>query len=307
MTLNSANRGWRIAAWASGYTLAIAGGVAWLVAPVQSAKADRGIDIVQTAVAVDAVHPVVAASAVNFAEGTTFKGTVVYTDEFKTLAPLVKKGQADVKDPAVCAAADVPNEEMVVNADNKGVADVFIYLSKAPAGYKVAKPEGDVVFDQKGCQFLPHSLCVQIGQTVTVLSDDPIPHNTHTNPIRNTGFNQTIAPNDRTGVALKYTKAEKTPIEVKCDFHTWMKAYHLILDHPFMAVTDADGKFEIKDLPPGKHEFMVWHSKKGFLDRKYVVDAKAGAATEVTIKYGAKNFMAFDGPRPKSVVVSLSK
>ncbi|RPI83524.1 MAG: hypothetical protein EHM42_08340 [Planctomycetaceae bacterium] len=200
----------------------------------------------------------------------------------------------------------MPDESLVVNSKTKGIANVFVFLAKAPAGYKAGKPENaEVVFDQKGCQFLPHGLCVQVGQMVRVLSDDAVPHNTHTFPLRNAGFNQTISPNDRKGVELKYSKAEKLPIEVKCDFHTWMKAYHLILDHPFMAVTDADGRFEIKGLPAGKHEFIVWHEKKGYLDRKYSVEIKKGGDAEVELKYGEKNFASFEGPRPKSITVSL--
>ncbi|MFN8854847.1 MAG: carboxypeptidase-like regulatory domain-containing protein, partial [Planctomycetaceae bacterium] len=82
---------------------------------------------------------------------------------------------------------------------------------------------------------------------------------------------------------------------------------HLILDHPFMAVSDANGKFEIEGLPAGKHEFTVWHEKKGYLDKKLVVEVKAGESKSVDLKYGAKQFATFEGPKPKSVVVSLTK
>ncbi|MFM8583169.1 MAG: hypothetical protein ACKOFW_16955, partial [Planctomycetaceae bacterium] len=253
---------------------------------------------------VEAVKPGLAQASVGLADGVTLSGTVIYTDDFKPLAPLVKKGDGGVKDPAVCAAEEIPDESLMVGA-NKGIANVFVFLAKAPAGYKAEIPKEEVIFDQKGCRFLPHSLLVQAGQTVKILSDDAIPHNTHTFPLRNPGFNQSISPNDRKGFELKYTKAEKLPIEVKCDFHAWMKAYHLILDHPFMAVTNAEGKFDIKNLPAGKHEFIVWHERKGYPERKFEVDAK-GPSTSVELKYGAKNFASFDGPKPKTVLVSLT-
>ncbi|MFN7804077.1 MAG: carboxypeptidase regulatory-like domain-containing protein [Planctomycetaceae bacterium] len=305
MSLNS-KRLLRTAAWMGCSSLGLAGLVSFVLTPPRAAEA-QSLHPVQTAVATQAIAPVVAEAAVAFADAAKVSGSVTFSDDFKALAPLVAKGAA-TKDPAVCGAnEDVPNEELVVNPENKGIANVFVFLPKAPTGFKAPKPEKELIFDQKNCKFLPHGLCIQVGQTVKVLSDDGVPHNTHTFPLRNAGFNQTVSPNDRKGVELKYTKAEKLPIEVKCDFHTWMKAYHLILDHPFMAVSDANGKFEIEGLPAGKHEFTVWHEKKGYLDKKLSVEVKAGESKSVDLKYGAKQFANFEGPQPKSTVVSLTK
>lgn len=237
-------------------------------------------------------------------------GNVVGTITFDGAAPkvdlIVKKGDPTVKDPAVCAAADIPSEALVVDPDTKGIANVFIYLAKAPDGAKVPDPaEKQVVFDQMGCRFLPHGLIVQTGQMVLVKSGDPIPHNTHTFPLRNPGFNQAIAANDRKGVELKYTKPEKLPLEVKCDYHTWMKAYHLVLDHPYMAVTDKDGKFAIANVPAGKHEFVIWQEKAGYLNRKQAVEVKGGGTAEVKLSFGAAKFAAFEGPKPKTLAINV--
>ncbi|MFM8217602.1 MAG: hypothetical protein ACKOJF_01615, partial [Planctomycetaceae bacterium] len=252
------------------------------------ADLERGASVAGVQQAVEAVKPGLAEVPVSFADGVTLSGTVIYTDDFKPLAPLVKKGDGSVKDSAVCSAEEIPDESLVVGA-NKGIANVFIFLAKAPPGYKAEVPKKEVTFEQKGCRFVPHSLLVQVGQTVKILSRDPIPHSPLPFPLKNPRFSQSISPVDRNGGELKYTQAEKLPIEVKCDFHAWMKAYHLILDHPFMAVTDVEGKFEIKNLPAGKHEFIVWHERKGYPERKFEVDAK-GPSTSVELKYGAKNF-----------------
>jgi len=305
MSLNS-KRFWRAAAMMGCSSLCLAGTAALILTPPRAAEA-QGPHPVQIAVATQAVAPALAEATVGFADGAKLTGSVSFSDDFKALAPLVAKG-GSTKDPAVCGASEeIPNEELVVNPENKGIANVFVFLPKAPTGYKPPKADKELIFDQKNCKFLPHSLCIQVGQTVKVLSDDGVPHNTHTFPLRNAGFNQTVSPNDRKGVELKYSKAEKLPIEVKCDFHTWMKAYHLILDHPFMAVSDANGKFEIEGLPAGKHEFTVWHEKKGYLDKKLAVEVKAGESKSVDLKYGAKQFATFEGPQPKSTVVSLTK
>jgi len=305
MSLNS-KRFWRAATMMGCSSLCLAGTAALILTPPRAAEA-QGPHPVQIAVATQAVAPALAEATIGFADAAKLTGSVSFSDDFKALAPLVAKG-GSTKDPAVCGASEeIPNEELVVNPENKGIANVFVFLPKAPTGYKAPKADKELIFDQKNCKFLPHSLCIQVGQTVKVLSDDGVPHNTHTFPLRNAGFNQTVSPNDRKGVELKYSKAEKLPIEVKCDFHTWMKAYHLILDHPFMAVSDANGKFEIEGLPAGKHEFTVWHEKKGYLDKKLAVEVKAGESKSVDLKYGAKQFATFEGPQPKSTVVSLTK
>jgi hypothetical protein len=162
-----------------------------------------------------------------------------------------------------------------------------------------------VVFDQKNCVFLPHALVVRAGQPVKILNDDGALHNTHTYPKRNTPFNQGVQPNDRTGVDLVYTRPETQPLMVGCDVHPWMKAYHLPIDHPYAAVSGPDGKFEIKDLPAGKHEFKVWHEKGGELQRALVVTIKPNEPNAVEIPVPAAKLARFDGPAPAEVQIPV--
>lgn len=216
----------------------------------------------------------------------TFQGQVVLTGAAPTLRPLIAAG-ADVKDKEVCAAVDVPDERVTLAADG-GVANVFIYLQKAPSGGKPVQSEGeDVIFDQKNCRFFPHCLVVPTGRTIRVLSDDPIAHNTHTYPSKNDAINSGVAPNDRTGVLnFKYRRAEAVPLAVTCDYHTWMKAWHLPVDHPYAAVTDAEGRFTIPDLPSGTHSFAVWHEsvQGNFIERKLTVTVRPGEPTDMKIE-----------------------
>jgi hypothetical protein len=215
--------------------------------------------------------------------------------------PVVAQGGAGLKpeDKAVCAAEPVPDETLVVNTANKGLANVIVYLEKRPGNIKpeLAKPPQDPeFFDQKGCRFFPHVLVVQSGQPLLVKSDDTIPHNTHTRPKRNVEFNQTIRPKDRDGVSCEYKKPESAPVTVVCDLHTWMKAYHFPIDHPYAAVTDKDGKFKIEGLPAGKHSFNVWHERgpgdSRLLARKLEVTIEVDKETTKDLSYGADKFAA---------------
>lgn len=215
----------------------------------------------------------------------SFSGRVVLSGAAPSLPLLIAKG-ADVKDKEVCAAIDIPDERLVLSADG-GVANVFVYLAKAPkGGAAVEASEEAVIFDQKNCRFLPHALIVPTGRTVKVLSDDPIAHNTHTYPSKNDSVNSGVAPNDREGkLSFSYRRSEAAPLAVSCDYHGWMKAWHLPVDHPYAAVTDENGNFSIPNLPAGKHSFVVWHEsvQGNFVQRKLSVTVNPGETTEMKI------------------------
>ena len=224
----------------------------------------------------------VAAAVVGQAKGDwgSIKGQIVADGAVASLKLLVTKGDAGAKDSSVCAAQDVPDESLVVDAKSGGIANVVIYLQKKPAKVHPdleKSKEKEVLFDQKGCQFLPHVLLVRNDQQVRVKSDDAVAHNTHTYPLKNKQENFVVSPNDRTGVAVpSVTLAERLPAKVGCDIHPWMQAYWMVVDHPYAAVTDKDGKFSIPNLPVGEHEFRVWHERKGYLERKYSVKVLKG-------------------------------
>jgi len=230
-----------------------------------------------------------AASRANAADTGTLAGQFVLEGEAPKLAPLVKEGDTTVKNPEVCAKQNVPDESLVVDPSTKGIANVFVYLQKPPAGMPAELKESKdkiVKFDQKGCRFLPHSLILRTDQTVEILSDDPISHNTHVYPIRQDGKNEAIAANDRSGnVKWQFSLPEKMPTTVKCDIHTWMEARWLIIDHPYAAITDKEGRFKIENIPAGEHNFLIWHERAGWVfggsKRSIPATIEAGKTTQL--------------------------
>ncbi len=217
------------------------------------------------------------------------KGRIIWKGDVPEPVLLHPKG-ASVKDAEVCAATDMYRQDLVVDPETKGIANIFIYLRKAPKKiHPDAKEfESSVIFDQKNCTFIPHAMLVRAGQSVEVLNSDPVAHNTHTYPIRNKGENLTVAPMTTAGKGPLFTTraSEILPTEVKCDFHGWMNAYWLILNHPYAAITAKDGSFEISNLPAGRHKFRVWHERVGYLERSLVVEIRDGETTELkTLEY----------------------
>jgi len=215
------------------------------------------------------------------------EGQYVLDGAVPDVPPLVKAGDATVKDANACAVVAVPNDAKAFDPASKGIANVFVYLRRAPSDiYPELKssPNKEVVFDQKNCNFIPHGLIVRTDQVVVCKSDDPVAHNLHTNPFANTSANFIVQPNDRTGTPVKMPSPEALPVKVQCDIHPWMTAWWVVLDHPYAAVTDKEGKFKIENLPEGEHEFRVWHEEAGYLDRKLSVKVKANETTKLEAK-----------------------
>jgi hypothetical protein len=73
-------------------------------------------------------------------------------------------------------------------------------------------------------------------------------------------------------------------VPFKCDVHGWMNAYGAVLDHPFFAVSDGSGKFEIKGLPPGDYTIEAWHEKLGTQEQKITVGAKESKEANFAFK-----------------------
>ncbi len=221
-------------------------------------------------------------------------GQFVLDGGIPKLPPLVEKGNMTINDPAICSAADVPDDSLVVDPKTKGIANIFIYLPKATKVHPRLKESAtkEVVFDQKACRFTPHALVVRTDQVVRVKSGDNCTHNTKTNPIRNQAVNFALQANDRTGVEVKNKAPERYPIEVQCNVHNWMTARWLVLDHPYGTVSDEQGKFTIADLPAGEHELLIWHERVGTIEKKLKVTVPAGKTTDVgTIPVPVARFM----------------
>jgi hypothetical protein len=228
-------------------------------------------------------------------------GQILFEGEVPTLKLAVRAGDPTVKDPAICAAIDLNNNELLVDPKSKGIANVFVYIYHKnierngikihPEAAKIKDSEKEIVFDQKNCRFIPHVMVIRNGQNVRIKSADGCAHNTHTSAIFNDEFNSIISPNDRVGVLLDTLDVpESLPMPVKCDFHPWMKAHWLIINHPYATVTDKDGKFTIEKLPVGDIEFRIWHERNGYINRKYVVTVKEGKTQLEPVQVPAKWF-----------------
>src|SRR5262245_4166008 len=159
----------------------------------------------------------------NAGEYGTITGQFLLEGTIPQLNAVVTAGDMKVNDPAICSAADVPDDSLVVDPAMKGIANVFVYLPKAEKVHPklVASKVKEVNFDQKACRFVPHALLVRTDQAVRVKSSDNCVHNTKTNPLKNQPVNFALQANDRTGQEVRNKVPERLPIEVQCNVHNW--------------------------------------------------------------------------------------
>ena len=228
-----------------------------------------------------AAAAILTASATHAADWGTLKGRFVYDGT-------PPKPQAiDTSKEAACSKHKVVNEDLVVNADNHGLANVVVFVSskkvKENPNYK--KTANDTVaIDNNGCRFEPHILPMRLTQSLAIKNSDPFSHNSNLAPLGDRSENPVLT-TDSEYTYGKFNKAQKLPVPVQCNIHPWMKGYIVVKDNPYIGVSGKDGNFEIKDLPAEELEFTVWQEKSGWLPAKKDWDPKK-ATFKMKIKPG---------------------
>ena len=192
--------------------------------------------------------------------GGSIKGTVTL-DAIPDVPEMVINKNAQV-----CEHAKV-SPRFVCDKATKGLGNVVVWIDGIKTGKK--KVKGEFVIDQKNCHYVPHISIVPTRSTLHVKSSDPILHNVH-------AFKGTPdAPHSMTAdvlnLAFKDNRVDPAPFDrrslrkpgfyyLKCDNgHYWMSAYIWVVEHPYYAVTDSKGRFELKDVPAGKYTLRFWH------------------------------------------------
>lgn len=207
-----------------------------------------------------------------------------------TITGVVKLAGAAPKMPAIQMSADsycqsqhsgapATDEEVVVGPGGE-LANVIVYVKNAPAGPPPSQP---AELEQKGCQYHPHVQVVHVGQTINIKNDDSTLHNVHAMPNVNSQFN-VGQPVQGMVTPKTFDKPELVPFKIKCDVHGWMKSYMAVLPHPYHDVSQMNGTFTIKNLPPGNYTLVAWHEKYGTQEQQVTVGAKESKQVTFTFK-----------------------
>ena len=208
---------------------------------------------------------------------SSLKGVV----KFEGTAP--KPSRIDMSQDPICVKAHpapATTEDVAVAADG-GLANVVVYVSDGLTSHDFQPPQQSAVLEQKGCLYRPHVLVIQANQKIDIVNSDETTHNIHPTPNNNREFNMT----QPHGVPLDHTFArEEIAIPVKCNVHPWMKGYIAVFKHPYFAVSDKNGAFDIKDLPPGTYTITAWQEKLGTQTQKVTIGAGESKTIDFTFK-----------------------
>ncbi len=188
-------------------------------------------------------------------DGGSVSGTVKWSGSIpaeKTIKPGV--------DTKVCHVR--PDQALVIHKETLGVKNAVVSLLGIKKGRKFDSER--VTLGQKDCSFTPRVIVVPAKGEVEFRSSDIVTHNVHIYTRRNRAFNLILPPrpkeSDKTEPVVKrFVRPDR--IVVKCDIHSWMKAWILVSSHPYRVVTDEKGQFSITDIPAGTYRIGVWHEQ----------------------------------------------
>jgi hypothetical protein len=205
----------------------------------------------------------------------TVKGRIVWKSDDAPPKPreidLMKFGLKPADYQWFSSKGPIYTEDWVINPENKGIKWTYVWMIPNGGGTKaklavhpsLAKsPEDPVAFEQPCSGFAPHAVAVRQGQKLIVKNDSPVVHAFQWNGFAQTG-NQIMNPGVK--IEIPNLVAERQALKVSCAPHPWESAWIRVFDHPYFTLTDANGNFEIRNVPSGNHRIVVWHETAGWL------------------------------------------
>jgi len=195
---------------------------------------------------------------------------------------------------AFCAKQQIPAERLVVDAGSKGIANMVFMIDGKQTKLSAEQihpsmrevPAAKPVLDNVNCRFVPHILPIRAGQTVEVKNSDSTSHNAKFVFFNNDEWNQVVPTGGSKTLQIK--KAESGPSKVECNIHPWMTAYHVVTDHPYVAVSNEKGEIKIEKLPAGVElTFKLWHEAQNKFD-EVTVNGKAESWKKGNVKFTLK-------------------
>ncbi len=198
---------------------------------------------------------------VTVTNGGSIRGTVKFASKPETWQVAYNKDQEQ------CKHESFDTERVIFDEATLGVANCIVYLANISQGkdwtgdFAKGEDERVALLDQLECKYKPHVQVLRPMTQLQIRNSDAAEHNVHAfyRDFKSTQFNQMTGANSWwPEIGQAYLEKPGAYI-VKCDVHAWMSGYVMVLPHPYWVVTAQDGKFELKDVPPGTYVLLCWH------------------------------------------------
>lgn len=185
-------------------------------------------------------------------DGGTITGTVKWSGPMPKIVAIPINKDPEVCDPQSQKKRDL---ERLVVGSNGGVANTVVFLKDISKGKAMDLPEEHQFLNQKTCRYEPHVLLVPADGTLQIKSSDPVLHTVHMS-----GASDYNLPFPFANQTVSRTMNRSGVVDMRCNAgHVWMNAEMLVVNHPYYAVTDADGNFKLTNVPAGEYEIEAWH------------------------------------------------
>jgi hypothetical protein len=204
-------------------------------------------------------------------DGAKIRGAVKVEGKLPKLQPL-----QITKYKEVCKG--VPNESLIVGPA-QGLRYAVITLEGVSKG-KALEKETIHELDNIKCRFSPHVQAASVGQFVVIKNSDPILHAAHALfSNEQPQFNVGLYP----GRVARKPLIAAGIVKIRCEVHPWMTAYIVVTEHPYHAIADIYGEYEVTDIPPGSYQLKVWHESLGTQEKH--IEVKPGVTQKVDFTF----------------------
>ncbi|MFQ5693006.1 MAG: carboxypeptidase regulatory-like domain-containing protein, partial [Nitrospinota bacterium] len=234
--------------------------------------------------------------AVRVRNGGTVSGVVRWRGPRPVLPPFPVNRDPGVCDPEKRGRKASPR---LIIGPRGGVANTVVYLSGVFRG-KPLPPRGlrhARKWIIRRCEYRPHVLVAPVGSYLAMRNDDPLIHN-----IRMFGAATYNLPMPERGTLFVKRLPRAGVIALRCDAgHGWMSGVIHVVAHPYYAVTDAEGRFSLTDVPPGDYVLKAWHegwTVRGVIQKDgkptfYSFEAPVELSKKVTVSAGGEVKVGF--------------
>ena len=199
------------------------------------------------------------------------QGRVLLSGEIDLQPTIVK----NTTDPEVCGISQ-SLEDVVLGGEDRALGNVIVALLDVPPEKVPTVAPQTLTLDNLDCRFVPHASVLTVGSTIEATNSDAVLHTTHLYGPAEMNFSLPVL-----GAKSSRTLNRPGLYSVKCDVHGWMQAFIRVSEHPFQAVTDSQGMFHIRDVPPGTYTLELWHERLGRMERRVEVSDAARSPIEI--------------------------
>jgi len=169
----------------------------------------------------------------------------------------------------------------VKQAKTGELAEAVVALRSKPAADGARSAE-TVTIDQQNFQFTPETVAIRRGDSVRFTNADTATHNVQSSSEIAT-FNVNMPGGGEQTIKFDKAGGVRQPVQVGCVFHSAMRAFIFVFDHPWYQVTPASGKFKLAGVPPGDYDLEMAHPAGGLAWRKRV-EIKSDETLKVDIR-----------------------